>query len=343
MVPAEPATDRSIVPCTMTEGAEYSGQVPAWAAYLIGLGYRSAKAHAGKRRIRLVSLPCDSAGAGLIALGALRSRLENSGANDLANHFERIKRAASDGHRIATLRREGSRSRFRFDRIDRDGTLWLEEISVPTGRGKASSIPRFPVRNSVTASTATQWLFEGEAPIRVSKGEALPWRSLYQCLPINAAAIQPENLTTTDSAICLAARVAGEAATRNTCDAISIGNGNTTATLSQLLTIQGWNRALVSRVCLYNSRTDCADRPLGNATLAVADGDAAFLRILSNDAFDTCDVIGIYSRAIDRDRLDTMGEKVEHLRQWFDVDSDDALSAGAPAGVNTICLMARQP
>lgn len=51
--------------------------VPAWAGFLLQSGYRWPSRSPRERRIALVSMPCDSAGAGLISLGAFQDAKGN--------------------------------------------------------------------------------------------------------------------------------------------------------------------------------------------------------------------------------------------------------------------------
>src|SRR5690242_18195480 len=66
--------------------------IPSWVRLLINLGYKWPYRAAGTRRIALISMPGDSAGAPLIALGALIRDLGNPEANDLGAHFDSLLR-----------------------------------------------------------------------------------------------------------------------------------------------------------------------------------------------------------------------------------------------------------
>lgn len=331
-----------MAPIEVTEGADHPMTLPEWAAFLIRFGYRVAHSQTDTRRIFLISLPCDSPGAGLVTLGALRRRLETPEANDLSSHFERIKHGVAHGGREATLRRSGSRNaRYQFDGVDASGTLWLLEKLSESARRSRKSPPRFPVRVSVTQFTATQWLFDGEAPLCVETGDALPWNSIYRSLPGTQAPIVDANLSTTDSAVFLASRLSGDSATKTVCESMSFEAEGIQATLAQLLTVQGWGGKAVSRVSLFNSRTEKSDRPTGNATVVIADGDGALLKVLSRSDFARCDVIGVISRTIDRDRLEALGSKLEELRQWFEAERTDEVEDHSPAGLSVASLTER--
>ena len=68
--------------------------VPRWVTFLIRLGYNWPCGVLGQRRIALISMPCDSAAAGLIALGALIRDLGNPNANDVDGHYDALLRYA---------------------------------------------------------------------------------------------------------------------------------------------------------------------------------------------------------------------------------------------------------
>jgi hypothetical protein len=74
--------------------------IPRWADFLIRLGFEWPEGESETRRIGLISMPCDSAAAGLIALGAMRRRLELDDANDLTAHFQRIRALALRGRDV---------------------------------------------------------------------------------------------------------------------------------------------------------------------------------------------------------------------------------------------------
>ena len=64
--------------------------IPAWVNFLIRFGYCWGKSEHQGRRIALMSMPCASPGAGLIALGAMISDLGKEQATEMAAHNELI-------------------------------------------------------------------------------------------------------------------------------------------------------------------------------------------------------------------------------------------------------------
>jgi hypothetical protein len=92
-------------------------------------------------------------------------------------------------------------------------------------------------------------------------------------------------------------------------------------------------------VTFFNTRTQELDRNAGLIRLVVADGDAAFLRVLERQEFRTSDVVGVIHRAVERDRLDSIGFKIAELQQWYttDVSMNNVIPPVAP-GITTIFL-----
>jgi hypothetical protein len=86
--------NRLSMPALFSEAGLDWRPIPQWARFLIQFGYRWPMASPGRRRIALVSMPCDSAAAGLIALGALIRDLGNDTATNVNGHYEALLRYA---------------------------------------------------------------------------------------------------------------------------------------------------------------------------------------------------------------------------------------------------------
>ncbi|CAN5483454.1 hypothetical protein BH20ACI3_BH20ACI3_39670 [soil metagenome] len=68
--------------------------LPAWVRFLIDFGYEWPSHETRPRRIALLSTPCDSAGAGLVALGSMIRGLASPSANDVDGYHEALTRYA---------------------------------------------------------------------------------------------------------------------------------------------------------------------------------------------------------------------------------------------------------
>lgn len=307
--------------------------LPQWADFLIKLGFLLPKASPEPRRIALISMPCDSAGAGLIAFGALVSALGDPTANDIDGHYDallrharqyledcrdcdmrcrpREKRCGYTTEANGKVRRKGRESWEISDR-----TSISERRLVFFRRRKKGNIWWQP-----NPQKLVDWQVEGEAPPRshFSK-QGLSGEPFRDIVPV--AKFVPENLRRSFSGHCLAGRVLGERATREVLGCIRFRCHAGDFNLCNLLTIKGWGSPTdVSRLTFFNARTQSADRRASRPGLIIADGDQSFLRVLARPEFQYSDIVGVFHRMIDRDRLEAIGNAMIQMRQWYVPDS----------------------
>ena len=308
------------------DGSQW-GPLRPWARYLIDLGRSWPHISDGKRRIALVSMPCESAGAGLIAIGALRRRLEFAGADDRNAHYERIRSVALQRQRtveIFDLRRKGKkRGPYFLDGTFAGDMVWARLRASPD------------VGVTVSPATAAFWQFAGEPPVEVLDGQPLPYGPLYATIPGASAPVVEDNLSHSDSDICLAGRIAGAASTRNAMGELRFRKEcGPVASLADLLTIHSWQGPTVSRIVLFNTRTKQADRSCRTPRLVLADGDLSFLDAMQR--FAGSDLVGVISRTTDRERLEMVGARLTSIMQWF--EGDEALALRLPPIVPGMAL-----
>ena len=301
---------------------------PEWVKYFLDLGRRWPIDDT--QRIAIISTPCDSAAAGLIALGAFVRRCCEPEANDLAAHLQRIY-AMRPGD-TGVLKHVSEKGDFAVHRYDADGTLWLEH----TKRGHRVRFLNY---------RAGDWLFEGEPPLQVRGGEALPWMSLYRSLA-NGASIDESNLRHSDSSIVLAGRSSGRSVTEDIYSALRFQCGGESADLCELLTLASWQASkTVSRIRYMNPRAAQGrefDRPGGKPRTVVADGGDALLRVLRLESLENVSVIAHVPRTDDQSRLEEVSVALSGLRQWFDLDPELMhLLAAPPRGVGFAVLRPR--
>jgi hypothetical protein len=285
-------------------------------------------------------MPCESAGAGLVALGAIRYRLTLADANDALSHFERIERLAARQDGETRLHHQSIKGRFRLDGKDQRGFVWArQEQKGMTDRSTQSGPPRIAIH----AGNASEWRLEREAPAETVHGAGLPYRRFYEELIEGAAAPLESNLARSDSAICLAGRVGGESVSRAALSAVRFECHDCAADLAELLTVHRWSPETVSRVTFFNSRTRQLDRNTGFTSLVVADGDSAFLKAIDAPEFKQSDVVGVIHRAVERDRLESIGTKLANLSQWYAAGAEmlDCISP-PPPGITVSVLQRRQ-
>src|SRR5262245_43197412 len=135
-----------------SEGTAPWQTVPSWADFLLRFGFACGERR-DRRRISVISMPCESAGAGLVTLGAIRHRLALHDANDSLSHFERIERLASRRDTETYLRHNSIRGRFRLEGKDLRGVWARREQGGTTDRSGQSGSPRVVI----LPSNANQW------------------------------------------------------------------------------------------------------------------------------------------------------------------------------------------
>jgi len=281
-----------------SEGNGSWREVPGWAHFLIRLGVKFPPDNMKTRRICLVSMPCDSTAAGLVALGAMARRMAEDNANDIHLHYDRILESAqrNENRTFRQVGRSGT-----YIAVYDQGMLWMRK----NNDRRCTTVMVNPER-------CLNYHFDGEPPPKVHQGDRLPFHGLYSSL--TGESVRNSNLLSSDSAICLSGRVLGGESTRRMLQNVRFKNGEYIVDLSRLLTVSSWTPGRVSRITLFNSRTEKMDRP-GNSKLVVADGDQAFLKSL--DHFRGSNVIGVIHRCVERDRLEMVGQKLESLAQWY--------------------------
>jgi hypothetical protein len=310
----------------LTEGWR---SLPAWVRWFVRLGYEW-NPPAQRRRVCVISVPCDSPGAGLVALGMLRRRLCMADAGDLASHLAYLKRLFATNRTGAVLRRAGTRKRFRFIEPDTEGRLRVSPVGEPDER------------HTIVEEFAYDWCVDGEPHPVAPRGRPLelPLAVLDGIIP-DACPVVPENLARTDSAICLAGSVAGESRAMAQLSAVRFRVNSEEHSLGCMLAIHGWHEGAVSRMTFYNGRTRTLDREVRAPLALCVDGGQALLEVLDDTKrFGEADVIGVLSRTSDPDLLDRVAQRLATLAQWYVRDPHTSpVLAGAPTGIATVSLI----
>jgi len=325
--------------------------VPPWAQFLIEFGHGWPSDERSPRRIALISMPCDSAGAGLITLGVMIRDLESPNANDLAGHNERLHRHARQYLEACkeceletcepklkgcgyVAEAEGRVRSLRFPR-----RVYLMSDRSDPAQGRLG----FTYRNGTywpNSKYFSDWYLDGDAPLQLPTTaehlDVAPYQAFFN------GKLHADNSRTSYSGLCLIGRAGGDSATRDILGAIKFRNAAQEHSLDGLLTIQSWSDAPISRAVFFNSRTQRFDHTAASPVVSVADGDVPFLKALSREEFQQSDVIGVFSRTIEREALELLGTKLEGLRQWYEEDdSMNTILKNAPRGVAVKILKRR--
>ncbi len=305
-----------------SEENEKYHDIPEWAEFLIMFGAWWPQTQYNKRRIAIISMPCDSAAAGLVTLGAMIRFLEQPEANDFSQHLHRIRNERS---RILIYRKYPNWT-FRYD--GRDGGYDM----IMQIKKSGNNCSRPPLR---TIFHFKDVCFQGEPFIEDIIGHELPYGTIYNALVCNKVDILKDNMRKTDSSVCLAGRNMGETKTRDVLSTIQFSNGIITASLDQLLSVHNWAREKISRVSFYNTRTRKKDRPTAPPRLVVTDGDSAFLTVLDDrNLFSKSDIIATIDRTLERDKLEAITKKLQDMSQWYVRDDNRPKDTSVPKGIS---------
>lgn len=337
--------------------------VSQWIEYLIYLGYVWPRDVSERRRIAIISMPCDSAAAGLVSLGALIRDLERPDANDIVGHYDALLRYARqylESCRDCTMRcfpdRRGcgyvqeakgrlmsveSKRKFMVSDATNFAARNLAFISTDVSR-RASTLHHSPVTELLIpqyAARSVNFYIQGQPPPQIGSSAQALVGDVYAKFVPNVHP-DPSNLTRSYSGLCLAGRAAGKVATRHICASIHFMHEGREHNLWDLLTLgDSQDASAVSRMSFFNTRTEHFDRHPISPSLVVADGGPSFLRVLGQSCFQHSNVLAIIHRTMERDDLEDVGNRIAGLRQWYADDSEmSANLPGAPRGVTILTL-----
>jgi hypothetical protein len=321
-------------------GESQKRPAPGWVRWLIAVGQNWSSGE--RRRIALLSMPCDSPAAGFVALGTLIGGLTDPRASDVEGHFDSLIRYARQY--LDACRQCETRCQPRERRCGYESESTGKLRHVPSGKLLGPIVnyeegANPAIRLRVGSGTAQLYPTAGQSyyvhrapPIIARPGGALdpaPYNAFA-----GASGLDPANLRSTFSGTCLAGRAAGESATREWYDSVIVDAGGREHTLGSLLTIQGWGAHGISRMTFFNTRSGHFDRPSSFNRLVVADGGAALELVLSTRDFDRSDVIAVVHRTAPDDAGRSLGERLAAMHQWYTRDDTPLVPGGeTPRGI----------
>jgi len=321
-------------------------ELPPWAQFLVDFGRSSCSASPSGKRLTLISMPCDSAGASLVMLGALCHRLTLPDANDIAAHLKRLRELPIERYPHTQLKNLDNQTKsyqpFRRD----ENALWVQEQLTGRQREHYSQVKR-PV---FFDERAHDWYFAGEPRPETNRTGELAYGAHYGQFIPRQSPIDKINLRRTDSALCFVGRQAGKAPTKRIAEGVRLRRSSTQATeatLADLLAIHAWTApgaTCVSRVCFYNSLTRKMDREaVTDPEFVVADGSNSFKRAVDKfGTFPNCHVVGFVHRLVRRGVNEELAEKLQSLRRWYQpVPLKSLVTTQIPQGIYISALQER--
>lgn len=331
--------------------------LPPWVRFFIDLGSNWPREAFGPPRIALVSMPCDSSVSGLITLGAMIHDLGREDANETEGHYDALLRYAQQYlQRCRQCDQDPCNPTTRRCGYTERATGLLRSPLQPRKTFEISDRTDFPNRRIAwhyrtgrnttgiywpNPERAVNWHVDGDPAHQILHGEGVLQAEPYRALR-EGAVIHDPNLRASYSGLCLAGRVAGSTVTRDMCTSLRFRTASGVYHLGELLTIHGWSQVPLSRVSLFNSHTSKLDRYSASPLMVIADGDGAFLKCLARREFQKSTVIGVVHRALERDKLEAVGNKMIDQRQWYEPDEELMTRMTAvPRGVSMTILKRR--
>lgn len=315
-------------------------EMPPWVDYFLklGIGWETNKGSRG-RVIRIISMPCRSHAASLVALGAVMRDLASNDSNDRSRHIDalfsyakqhfehcrsckikpcnpKLRRCGFFAEATGQLRLRGKQVNHRYlsEKTDFKNRIFVyKERKVTAGR-------EHYVEATMTADSPR--LFdhypEGGVPLTDGvKSDPLD-KSDYTFIPGSPEPLEA-NLHTSFSGLCLAGDPGfGRAESKRYYSKFHFRNGRQ-ASISDLLPISGWGVRKVARLIFFNTRSQgsYSQEPI-NPYLVIADGVGSLLRSLDERRINNSDVIAIVNRDCQSAADEVLGATLSGLQQWYE-------------------------
>ncbi|NDB94663.1 MAG: hypothetical protein EBZ78_00615 [Verrucomicrobia bacterium] len=296
-------------------------------------------------------MPCDSAAAGFVALGAMVRDLGDPQTNDVDGHYDKLLNYARQflhSCKSCDLKCKPEIKRCGYAKevsgrlrspLHPRKTFEISPRSDVEGRKLAWQYTDGKIQWP-NAEYAINWHIDGDPAPELKKADGQLQPDPY-CSLIPRATIIPENLHRSYSGLCFAGRITGETAGREVCEQVRFSDGDSVWSLGKLLTINDWSDMKISRIAYFNSRTKKLDRNAAAPVLVIADGDVAFLSACDHPEFQSCDVIGVVHRTMEYERLEEVGIKMRP-NLWFSPDIDTLCELPPnPRGISMAVLKRR--
>jgi len=305
---------------------------------MIKLGcFFSLKAEKNKRRISIISMPCESPSAGLVALGALIGDLGKEDANDVDAHFEKIasygkqylgsckectnicypeiQNCGHQKHSTGELRSPFlNREKVKITNVLKDSIQWSKKTNRRNGEQKYAIV-------TANREKIKKYHIEDEPPVLWAESMKKLPHHLYNEL-ITGTSFLTKNLSSTYSGLCFAGRVGGEKASFEICSSVKLRYGHEEFLLSEVMSISAWTKETVSRMSYFNTRTMDLDRKVGFPHLIVADGSSAFHKAIDYPEFRDSHILAVIKRTDTRTNHDLVSLKLASIGQWYALDNN---------------------
>lgn len=296
--------------------------VPSWVSSAVGLGYNWDRNRTEwKRRVGIISTPCNSVCPALVSLGLLRKDLERETANNTDGHYDALFRAAeiyfsnpaSDAVLIHNQGKKTTKWKFKYAE---DFGIFVLANHKENVKKKGKLVPNLngPVTSLITKGNAHEWRLEGD-PVVESNAEGALLEGDYNNIPECGGIIISENLRRSYSysgVLLVGGGKDRSSSYMNNIYEAGFGDVVEGKTLGDLLTLHTAGN-MVKRLSFCNHIN--IDTQRKDYYLIIADGTQAFLKSLQY--FRSSDVLGIFSRDEPAENLKNVAEKLADLERYY--------------------------
>lgn len=321
-------------------------EVPAWVSQAIMIGYKLRKTTTKKRTLFLLSIPCNTQTASLIALGALRCDLEDPAANTSDNHFDSMIKSCVQPPK----KRNKSQTSSHWDvRHISEDTTWLfdsydpqsESISLRKSKyrqkikqgGKRVKNPNGQCKRYILRNNALQWQMRDQpiSELVLSENELLD-ESVYEALGNFSAPIFKKNLVRSHDGLLIVTKGSSISSKYVTgLNHIGFEIKGTPYSLAQLLTLKTDNKKEIKRLRLLNENA-LQEEACYTPKLIIADGINAMLK--AEPEFPSSNIVAICNRSGSAQSIDQFRNWLGAKERYYSTrDSAGFLLSPLPQGV----------
>jgi hypothetical protein len=320
-------------------------ELPRWVDFFInqGFGWEREKTNKG-RKIRIISMPCNSHAAALIALGAVMKDLTFSGANDRERHLDSLFKYADQYlNYCRTCKYDPCNPELKGCpfKSRASGKIRLKSrqvnhriISEKTDfKNKILVYQEKTVTGYINLESSKLFDHYPDGGIPLSEGLKSTSLDLTDYRQIHTGLVPiDDNCSTSYSGLCLAGQPRlGSAESKRFYSNFIFNSSSNVKSLVDLLPINGWSKNKVSRLVFFNTRGEqkFSHEP-NNPYLVIVDGLESFFNSIDNRLFKNSDFVVVLRRDMTKDIYDQLDAKLQSMLQWFERSESEI---EAPKGI----------
>lgn len=297
-------------------------EVPAWVSQAIMIGYKLRKTTTKTRTLFLLSIPCNTQTASLIALGALRCDLEDPAANTSENHFdvmvEQCKKATSVKNKKRTssqweLRHISEKSTWFFDYYEpKSDVIYLQRSNYREyikQNGKYVKNQNGPCLRQIFRNNSLQWqLRDQPIPELQNHNNSYVEKSIYEKIGSFHSPIFNKNLARSYDGLLLISKGSSlKSKYMHKLSHMGYEENGTKYSLADLLTLHNNEKEKVKRLRQLNENS-LENESSNTHGFIIADGINSLIK--SDQVFSSSNIIAVCNRS-------GSVESIEQLRLWL--------------------------